>query len=49
MPATYLVAPSGIIMLARIDADYRNRLEPSELLCAVRELQTVGSGLPVPP
>ena len=32
IPATFVIAPNGEILLAHIDADYRNRLEPSEVL-----------------
>lgn len=32
LPATYLVRPDGIIAYARVDADWRKRPEPEELL-----------------
>lgn len=32
LPATYVVQPDGIIAYARVDADWRKRLEPDELL-----------------
>ena len=36
IPATYVVAPDSTIRLAFVDADYRRRLEPSEILAALR-------------
>ncbi len=39
IPATYLVDRTGRIAMATIDTDYRNRLEPSQLLSALRSLQ----------
>jgi peroxiredoxin len=39
IPATYLVDRTGRIAMAAIDTDYRNRLEPSQLLSALRSLQ----------
>jgi peroxiredoxin len=30
IPATYVIAPSGVIALAFLDTDYRRRLEPAE-------------------
>jgi peroxiredoxin len=38
IPATFVVDRSGVIRLASVDVDYRNRLEPSALLAAVRGL-----------
>lgn len=34
VPATYVVAPSGEIVLASIDTDYRSRLEPADAIDA---------------
>lgn len=34
IPATYVVAPSGEIVLAFVDTDYRSRLEPSDAIAA---------------
>ena len=36
MPATYLIAGGRSIVLAGVDADFRRRLEPSEVLVALR-------------
>jgi peroxiredoxin/YHS domain-containing protein len=35
LSATYVIAPSGKIMYAFVDADYRNRAEPADILAAV--------------
>jgi peroxiredoxin len=32
IPATYVIAPSGVIVLAFLDSDYRRRLEPRDAL-----------------
>lgn len=37
VPATFVVEPSGRIALSYVDADYRNRLEPAEILAALRQ------------
>lgn len=34
IPATFVIAPDRRILLAYVDVDYRNRLEPSEALAA---------------
>ena len=34
VPATFVIAPSGEIVLAFIDTDYRRRLEPSDAIAA---------------
>jgi hypothetical protein len=39
IPATFAIAPNGKILLAHIDADYRNRLEPSEALAVITREQ----------
>lgn len=36
IPATFIVAPDGIIALAHVDPDYRHRLEPAEALAAAK-------------
>ena len=41
VPATYVIAPDGVIRLAFVDPDYRHRLEPAELLDGLR---TVAEG-----
>jgi peroxiredoxin len=38
IPATYVIDTDGIITLAFIDVDYRNRLEPMELTAALQAL-----------
>jgi peroxiredoxin len=35
IPATYVIAPDGIVRLAFVDADYRRRLEPADILAAL--------------
>jgi peroxiredoxin len=39
VPATYVIDRHGRIILASIDADYRNRLKPAQVLSALRGLQ----------
>jgi peroxiredoxin len=36
VPATYVVSPDATVRLAYVDADYRRRLEPREILAALR-------------
>jgi peroxiredoxin len=38
IPGTFVIDRSGIIRLASVDPDYRNRIEPSELLAALDDL-----------
>ena len=38
IPATYVIARDGTVRLAFVDADYRKRLEPGEILEALRAL-----------
>ena len=38
IPATYIVDTDGAIALAFRDVDYRNRLEPAEIVAALRAL-----------
>ena len=38
VPATFVVEPSGRVALSYVDVDYRNRLEPAEILAALRSL-----------
>lgn len=40
IPATFVIAPNRQILLAHIDVDYRNRLEPSEALAITTQLPT---------
>ena len=39
IPATYVIDTDGTIVLAFVDLDYRNRLEPAEILTALRRCQ----------
>ena len=41
VPATYVVACDGVVALAAIDVDYRNRLEPDAILATLRSLRPV--------
>ena len=41
IPATYVIAKDGRVALSYVDPEYRNRLEPSEILAALQELQAV--------
>jgi peroxiredoxin len=38
IPATYVIGTDGRIALAFVDVDYRNRLEPAEILTALQSL-----------
>jgi len=38
IPATYVIDTDGTIALAFVDVDYRNRLEPAEILTALQSL-----------
>jgi peroxiredoxin len=38
IPATYVIDRDGTITLAFVDVDYRNRLEPAEILAALQSL-----------
>lgn len=35
VPATFVIAPDGVVRLAFVDTDYRNRLEPAAVLAAL--------------
>ncbi len=35
IPATYVIDTNGIVVLAFVDVDYRNRLEPAEIISAL--------------
>lgn len=39
IPATFVIDGSGVVRLAFVDPDYRNRLEPAELLAALDDLR----------
>lgn len=38
VPATFVIDRNAIVALAHIDVDYRNRLEPDEILAALKSL-----------
>jgi len=40
VPATYVIASDGRIVLAGVDPDYRHRLDPETVLQALRSLET---------
>jgi peroxiredoxin len=40
VPATYVIAPDGIVRFAFVDPDYKRRLEPAELLAALTKTRT---------
>ncbi len=40
IPATYVIDTNKRVSLAFLDADYRNRLEPADIITALRELAT---------
>jgi peroxiredoxin len=42
MPATYVIGTDGRVALANVDPEYRNRLEPGEIVDAVRALPRGG-------
>ena len=39
IPATYVVDTNGVIVLAFVDVNYRNRLEPAEIVAALEALR----------
>jgi peroxiredoxin len=44
IPATYVIDRDGTITLAFVDVDYRNRLEPTEILRALQSLSKAHKG-----
>jgi peroxiredoxin len=40
VPATFVIDKSGVIQFAHVEADYRERAEPADVLSAVRSLLT---------
>jgi peroxiredoxin len=38
IPATYVVGQDGIVRLAFVDSNYRNRLEPDAVVAALERL-----------
>ena len=43
VPATYVIASDGRIALAFVDPEYRNRLEPSEIIAALEALRSTAA------
>lgn len=43
IPATYVIDTDGVIVLAFVDVDYRDRLELAEIITAVQELRKENS------
>lgn len=39
LAATYVIDPQGVIRYAFLDAEYRNRAEPEDILAALREMK----------
>ncbi len=39
VPATFVIAPDGRVVLAEVEVDYRRRLEPEQILLALQGLQ----------
>jgi len=37
LPATYVIRRDGRVLYAHIEADYRERAEPSEVIAAIRQ------------
>lgn len=44
IPASYVIAQDGSVNLAYIDVDYRNRLEPAEILKALSAMRFASTG-----
>lgn len=38
IPATFAIAPDGRVILAHIEVDYRNRLEPADAIAALKQI-----------
>ena len=45
IPATYVIDMDGTIRLAFVDVDYRNRLEPAEIIAALQSLAKEPAGV----
>lgn len=43
IPATYVIDKDGIVALAFVDVDYRNRLEPAEIVATLKTLSEKAS------
>jgi peroxiredoxin len=44
IPATYVINTDGTIALSFVDVDYRNRLEPAEILTSLRSVSKQQKG-----
>ncbi len=42
IPATYVIGPNGVITAAHLDADYVTRMEPKDIIAALKALSTGG-------
>ncbi len=40
IPATFVIDPSGVIQFAHVEADYRQRAEPADVLAAIRAIHS---------
>ncbi len=40
VPATYVIDPKGMIRAAHVDKDYTKRMEPADIVAALRELKS---------
>ncbi len=47
IPATFVIAPTGKILLAHVDADDHNRLEPEAALAIITRAQAMNQGVQV--
>lgn len=43
IPATYVIGRDGVITLAFVDVDYRNRLEPADIVATLRAMGEKGA------
>lgn len=43
VPATFVIAPDGQVVLGHVEVDYRLRLEPDAILAALRALRSAGT------
>lgn len=43
LPATYVVAPDGVVAYAMVDVDYTHRAEPADIVAALRRLKEIAS------
>lgn len=43
LPASYVIAPDGVVAYAMVDVDYTHRAEPDDVVAALRRLEEVAS------